>query len=54
MAPEELAEFGRLCGWTLARALARFAVAYADQNERDHAALLDAIRTGRVTARTEL
>jgi len=33
-------------------ALAEFAVTYADQNERDHAALLDAIRAGRVEART--
>jgi uncharacterized protein (DUF2252 family) len=34
------------------QALARFAEAYADLNERDHAALVDAIRTGRVTATT--
>jgi hypothetical protein len=34
------------------QALAPFAEAYADQNERDHAALVDAIRTGRVTAKT--
>jgi uncharacterized protein (DUF2252 family) len=32
--------------------LADFGVAYADQNERDHAALLNAIRSGRVEART--
>ena len=32
-------------------ALADFGVAYADQNERDHAALLNAIRSGRVEAR---
>jgi uncharacterized protein (DUF2252 family) len=32
------------------RALVRFAEAYADQNERDHQALLDAVKTGRVTA----
>jgi uncharacterized protein (DUF2252 family) len=31
-------------------ALARFAVAYADQTERDHAALLRAIRAGRIPA----
>ncbi len=31
-------------------AVARFAVAYAEQNERDHAALLTAIRNGRITA----
>ncbi len=33
------------------RALARFAERYADQNERDHQALVDAVHTGRVTAR---
>ncbi|MFD5461407.1 DUF2252 domain-containing protein [Kitasatospora sp. NPDC127059] len=77
MSPDELDEFGRLCGWTLARAharsgdrvaiaaylgrgdvfdraLARFAVAYADQNERDHQALLDAVGAGRVTARSDV
>jgi hypothetical protein len=31
------------------RALAKFAVAYADQTERDHAGLLKAIRAGSVT-----
>ena len=30
------------------RAIATFAEVYADQNERDHAALVDAIATGRV------
>ncbi len=35
------------------RAIAAFAEAYADQNERDHAALLHAIATGRVQAETE-
>ncbi|MGB2710733.1 MAG: DUF2252 domain-containing protein [Conexibacter sp.] len=34
------------------RAIAAYAVAYAEQNERDHAALLDAIASGRVTAQT--
>jgi uncharacterized protein (DUF2252 family) len=34
------------------RAIEAFAEAYADQNEQDHAALLDAIATGRVEART--
>jgi uncharacterized protein (DUF2252 family) len=34
-------------------ALADFSVAYADQNERDHAALLAAIRAGRIEARAE-
>jgi uncharacterized protein (DUF2252 family) len=33
-------------------ALAEFSVAYAEQNERDHAALLNAIRSGRIEART--
>ena len=33
-------------------AIADFSVAYADQNERDHAALLDAIRSGRIEATT--
>jgi hypothetical protein len=32
-------------------AIANFSVAYADQNERDHAALLKAIRSGRIEAR---
>ena len=39
-------------GDTLARALTEFAVAYADQNERDHAALVAAIASGRIEART--
>jgi uncharacterized protein (DUF2252 family) len=34
------------------RAIASFADAYADQNERDYAALLDAISSGRVVAET--
>jgi uncharacterized protein (DUF2252 family) len=65
--------YGRLCGWTLARAHARtgdriaiaaylggsdkfdqavaeFAETYADQNEHDHAALADAVASGRVQA----
>jgi Uncharacterized protein conserved in bacteria (DUF2252) len=33
------------------RAIAAFAEAYADQNERDHTALVDAAATGRVQAR---
>jgi uncharacterized protein (DUF2252 family) len=71
--PKGLVAYGRLCGWTLARAHARsgdrvaisgylgrgdgfdraigaFAERYADQNERDHRALVDAIRVGRVPA----
>ena len=35
---------------TFDRALADFAVAYADQNDRDHQALVDAIKDGRVFA----
>jgi uncharacterized protein (DUF2252 family) len=73
MALEELATWGELCGWALARgharsgqpatiagylgtdnkfehAMASFAEAYADQTERDHAALVAAIKSGRVTA----
>jgi len=32
------------------QALAEFSVAYADQNERDHAALDKAVRSGKVKA----
>jgi hypothetical protein len=35
-----------------AQAIATFAVAYADQNERDHAALAEAVKRGRVKAVT--
>jgi len=75
MTQPNLADYGRLCGWTLAkaharsgdpiaiaaylgksdvfdRALAGFAEAYADQNERDHALLNEAVQEGRVTAET--
>jgi len=68
--------YGRLCGWTLARAHARtgdriaiaaylgrsdkfdqaiveFSEAYADQTERDHAALADAVASGRVQAQMD-
>jgi hypothetical protein len=37
----------------LDRAIARFAHVYADQNERDHAELLDAVRSGRIEAAIE-
>ncbi|MEU3602776.1 DUF2252 domain-containing protein [Streptomyces sp. NPDC006798] len=37
-------------GDVLDGAIARFAESYADQNERDHAALVAAVREGRVTA----
>ena len=35
---------------TFASAIAEFAESYADQNERDHSALLEAVTTGRVVA----
>lgn len=73
MKPATMTAYGRLCGWTLARAharsgdpvaiagylgsgdrfdraLAAFAEIYADQNERDYAALQRAVAAGRVTA----
>jgi uncharacterized protein (DUF2252 family) len=73
MTLDELATWGELCAWALARGHARagepaaisaylgtddafvhaivgFAEAYADQTERDHAALTDAIAAGRVRA----
>ena len=74
MGPGEMADYGELCGWTLARAHARtgdrfaiaaylggsgkfeqavadFGVSYADQTERDHAALAAAAASGLVEAR---
>ncbi|HEY2303548.1 MAG TPA: DUF2252 domain-containing protein [Acidimicrobiales bacterium] len=77
MVPPGLAAYGRVCGWTLARAHARsgdriaiaaylgtspafdraiasFAEAYADQNQRDYESLKKAVDDGRVTARTGL
>jgi uncharacterized protein (DUF2252 family) len=39
---------------TFDQAIADFAVAYADQNEKDHAALASAIRSGRLVAETGL
>jgi uncharacterized protein (DUF2252 family) len=73
MIPAGLTLYGRICGWTLARAHARsgdpvaiaaylgtgaafdkaitdFAERYADQNERDYQAFVDAIRSGRLEA----
>ena len=35
---------------TFDQALAEFSVTYADQNERDHAALEKAVRSGKVKA----
>ena len=75
MRPDEMAAYGRTCGWTLARgharsgdpiaigsylgnsdvfdrAMATFSEAYADQNERDYAALQEAVKSGRVKAVT--
>ncbi|MGF7238044.1 MAG: DUF2252 domain-containing protein [Frankia sp.] len=40
-------------GRSFGRAMTRFAEAYADQNEADHAALVEAVRTGRVPAATD-
>jgi hypothetical protein len=77
MLPEGMTIYGRLCGWTLARAHARsgdriaiasylgggnafdraileFSKAYADQNERDYQALVDAVKAGRIVAQTGL
>ena len=36
------------------RAIADFAVTYADQNERDYGALVNAVNSGRIAARTGL
>jgi uncharacterized protein (DUF2252 family) len=77
MVPRGMLIYGRLCGWTLARAHARsgdriaiaaylgasdtfdqaiteFAAAYADQNEKDHDALVAAVASGRITAERDL
>ena len=71
-----MTDYGRLCGWTLARAHARtgdriaiaaylggsdrfdqavaeFGETYADQTERDNAALADAVASGRVEAQAD-
>jgi uncharacterized protein (DUF2252 family) len=76
MDPHQLAYYGRLCGWALARAHARtgrasmiagylggsqdfdhaiadFALAYADQNERDYQHLRRAISDARILATIE-
>jgi uncharacterized protein (DUF2252 family) len=73
MSASDLAEWGALCGWALARgharsghpasiagylgaddavdqAMAAFGAAYADQSEKDHAALEAAIGSGRISA----
>ncbi len=77
MIPEGLATYGRLCGWTLARAHARsgdriaiasylgngtnfdraiveFSKAYAEQNDSDYKQLDDAVKSGKIVAKTGL
>ena len=77
MRPEGLPLYGRLCGWTLARAHARsgdriaiasylgggtsfdraileFSQTYAEQNERDYGSLRDAVKSGRIAAKSGL
>lgn len=44
------ATFG--AGEVFDEAIGRFAVAYANQTERDHAGLVEAIRAGRIPAET--
>jgi hypothetical protein len=39
---------------TFDRAIADFSTAYADQNERDYQALVDAVGSGRLEAQTGL
>jgi len=36
------------------RAITEFASAYADQNKRDHQALVDAVAAGKITAERDL
>ena len=36
------------------RAITQFAAAYADQNERDHQSLVDAVASGRIIAERDL
>jgi hypothetical protein len=38
---------------TFDRAIGEFALAYADQNEKDHAALVSAVKAGRIKALVE-
>jgi uncharacterized protein (DUF2252 family) len=77
MLPDGMSEYGKLCGWTLARAHARsgdriavaaylgagdmfdkaileFSKVYAEQNERDYQALVDAVRADRIAVQTGL
>jgi hypothetical protein len=41
-------------GSTFDRALRQFSQAYADQNERDYQALLNAVKSGKIAAQTGL
>ncbi len=41
-------------GTAFDRAILRFSEAYAEQNERDHAALVGAVKSGRVAAQTSV
>jgi hypothetical protein len=65
MGPAEMPDYGELCAWTGDRfaiaaylggsgkfdqAVADFAESYADQTERDHAALAEAVAYGRTQA----
>ncbi|MCO6451908.1 MAG: DUF2252 domain-containing protein [Caldilineales bacterium] len=73
MTPDEIMIYGKMCGWTLARAharsgdriaisaylgknasfqiaLAEFAKAYADQNQRDYQSFVNAVNDGRLNA----
>ncbi len=77
MVADGMAIYGRLCGWTLARAHARtgdrvaiasylgngtnferaiveFSRAYAEQNDNDYKQLDDAVKSGRILAKTGL
>ena len=77
MDPPTMARYGRLCGWTLARAHARsgdriaiaaylghsdkfdqavaeFGATYAQQTERDRAALAEAVASGRAQAQPDV
>ena len=60
MWPQNLTGYATACGWALARAhersgdaVADFAMVYAERNEQDHAALVAAIRAGRLEARLD-
>jgi Uncharacterized protein conserved in bacteria (DUF2252) len=56
--PRGMRIYGRLYVWALAPAHARsgdrIAIAYPDQNERDHQSLIDAAASGRLTAERDM